>query len=146
MVEQVVVNHTRRPRSEFFWHNYKGSTYIVIFWSHRQLLSRFFPSAWLYVMSYKGVEFSAPYLLHCVLKCLVVKWSIHRASNIKVGRVLWSGSVIVLFLTPRSVPLRSQPSCISEWQRNSVWVNHAIDWHPVHSKAFSSCCVCRNQG
>ena len=72
MVEQVVVNHTRRPRSEFRLTQLQGKYKHRDFLKPQTAIVTVFPGAWLHVMSYKGVEFSAPYLLHCVLKCLMV--------------------------------------------------------------------------
>ena len=72
MVEQVVVNHTRRPQSEFRLTQLQGKYVHRDFLKPQTAIVTFFSSAWLYAMSYKGVEFSAPYLLHRVLKCLMV--------------------------------------------------------------------------
>ena len=70
MVEQVVVNHTRRPRSEFRLTQLQGKYVRRDFFKPQTAIVTVFSSAWLYVVSYKGVEFSPPYLVHCVLKCL----------------------------------------------------------------------------
>ena len=58
MVEQVVVNHTRRPQSEFRLTQLQGKYVHRDFLKPQTAIVTFFSSAWLYAMSYKSVEFS----------------------------------------------------------------------------------------